>query len=64
MIQYNCQEDVRNLRGRELNERNEKKFEKKFKFPLDKLFKLCYNKITKDKEIVAHYEVWEKVRKK
>ena len=33
-------------------------------FPLDKPFKLCYNKITKDKEIVAHYEVWEKVSKK
>lgn len=37
---------------------------KKLRFPLDKLFKLCYNKITKDKEIVAHYEVWEKVRNK
>lgn len=34
MIQYNCQGDARNLRGRELNERSEKKFEKNSNFPL------------------------------
>lgn len=39
VLLYNCQEDVRNLRGRELNERNEKNL-KKFKFPLDKQNKM------------------------